>query len=72
LVGGPGNDKLNALDGQQPGTEDIVEGGRGADDVYANDGNEDAINCGRGTQDIVRYDVGLDTTWNCEVKNPHL
>jgi Ca2+-binding RTX toxin-like protein len=72
LVGGPGNDKLNPLDGQQLGTKDTVEGGRGADNVYANDGNEDVINCGRGTQDIVRYDVGLDTIRNCEIKNPPL
>jgi Ca2+-binding RTX toxin-like protein len=72
LVGGSGNDKLNPLDGQQPGTKDTVEGGDGADVVYANDSNEDVINCGRGTQDIVLYDVGLDTISNCEIKNPHL
>jgi Ca2+-binding RTX toxin-like protein len=72
LVGGPGKDKHNSLDGQQSGTKDTVEGGRGPDNVYANDGNEGVIKCGRGTQDIVRYDVGLDTITNCETKNPPL
>jgi Ca2+-binding RTX toxin-like protein len=45
---------------------------RGNDKVYGGEGDEDVINCGRGTQDIVRYDVGLDTITNCEIKNPPL
>jgi hypothetical protein len=51
---------------------DIVKGGSGNDDIFANDGNVDIIDCGGGKQDIVRYDVGLDTIKHCEITIPTL
>jgi hypothetical protein len=35
-----------------------------------NDGNEDVVYCGK--EDLVRYDEGLHTIENCEIKHPFL
>jgi hypothetical protein len=51
------------------GGVDTARGGKGNDQVSANDGQRDVIDCGDG-RDSVEFDPGLDKVKNCEVKTP--
>jgi Ca2+-binding RTX toxin-like protein len=65
-----GDDRIDAASFDTPGSEDFSSGGRGNDTIFAQDGNKDVIDCGKGKRDTVFFDEGLDTTENCEIKNP--
>ena len=67
LVGGEGNDSLDAREfSQRPGS-DFVGGGPGDDFIIAKDGAFDDIDCGEGTDTITSLDEGLDSvSSNCE------
>ena len=66
-MGGRGADSIDAIEASSNGGTDTARGGRGNDDVTANDGQKDAIDCGDG-RDAVEFDARLDKVRNCEVK----
>lgn len=69
LAGGDGNDKIFDDDGYT-GSKDIIDGGNGADTIYAADGAADDINCGFGDSDngdVVYADPEIDSLINCSL-----
>jgi Ca2+-binding RTX toxin-like protein len=67
LLGGEGNDSLDAREFSQRLGNDFVGGGPGDDFIAAKDGAFDDIDCGEGTDTITSLDEGLDSvSSNCE------
>jgi hypothetical protein len=58
MVGGPGHDQFNELDG-------VPMGGQGNDVIDARDGEEDEINCGPGN-DTAYVDANEEGVVDCE------
>jgi Ca2+-binding RTX toxin-like protein len=58
LVGGPGRDEFNAIDGKPVG-------GAGHDVIRARDGGRDVVNCGPGN-DVAYVDRVEDGVFGCE------
>jgi hypothetical protein len=67
LLGGEGDDDLDAREfSQRPGS-DLVDGGWGKDSVMAKDGAFDEIYCGEGEDTVFGFDEGLDSvSSDCE------
>jgi hypothetical protein len=67
LLGGEGNDGLDAREfSRRPGS-DSVDGGPGEDTIVAEDGAFDEIRCGEGEDTVFGLDVGLDfVSFDCE------
>ncbi len=67
LLGGEGNDTIDAREFSQRLGSDFVGGGPGDDFITAKDGAYDDIDCGEGTDTITSLDAGLDyVSSNCE------
>jgi Ca2+-binding RTX toxin-like protein len=71
VYGNTGRDTVDlAYEDTIAGSTDQGFGGKGNDQIGAQDGNFDAIDCGAGDSDVAFTDVGLDTQTNCESVNP--
>ena len=67
LLGGEGNDTIDAREFSQRLGSDFVGGGPGDDSITAKDEAFDEIDCGEGTDTITSLDEGLDSvSSNCE------
>ena len=67
LLGGEGNDTIDAREFSQKLGSDFVGGGPGDDSITAKDEAFDEIDCGEGTDTIISLDEGLDSvSSNCE------
>ena len=67
LLGGEGNDTLDAREFSQRLGSDFVDGGPGDDTITAEDGAFDDIDCGEGEDTVFGFDGGLDAvSTSCE------
>lgn len=67
LLGGEGNDSLDAREFSQRLGSDFVDGGPGEDSITAKDGAFDNIACGAGEDTVSGFDEGLDfVSSDCE------
>jgi len=67
LLGGQGNDSLDAREFSRRPGRDFVDGGSGEDSVMAKDGAFDEIHCGEGEDTVLGLDEGLDfVSSDCE------
>ncbi len=67
LLGGEGNDSLDAREFSQRLGNDFVDGGPGDDTITAEDGAFDYIDCGEGEDTVFGFDGGLDAvSTSCE------
>lgn len=70
VSGGEGSDEIDA-NASESGDVEKLFGGKGRDEIAADDGQRDIIDCGKST-DEVDYDPGIDTLkrGTCEIRNP--
>jgi Ca2+-binding RTX toxin-like protein len=67
LLGGEGNDGLDAREFSRSPGRDFVDGGPGEDSITAEDGAIDEIYCGEGDDTVFGVDEGLDSvSSDCE------
>ncbi len=67
LLGGEGNDGLDAREFSRSPGRDFVDGGPGEDSITAEDGAFDEIYCGEGDDTVFGVDEGLDfVSSDCE------